>query len=122
MWLVCSCRSQTPCSPVCNGKISLFGLFLAFSSVKFILFLFLLFNFILFYLKFRPLERWERTLSQMNDNCLEKKNGRKQKLKYCLAVMLSPLCYGVSLRVKTEQTVVAEETSRELASSEAFQV
>jgi len=57
---------------------------------------------------------------QLNENCLEKRNGRKQKLKSCLDEMLSLLCYGVSLRAKTDHTVVAEETSRELASSEAF--
>lgn len=53
--------------------------------------------------------------------CLEKKKEKKQKLKYCLAVMLSPWCYRVFLRVKTEQEVVDEEAHRELTLAEIFQ-
>lgn len=45
--LLCSCRSRTLCSPVSNGKIPLFGLFLALSSVKFILFILYFIYFIL---------------------------------------------------------------------------
>lgn len=52
---------------------------------------------------------------------LEKRKEKKQKLKYCLAVMLSPWCYRVFLRVKTEQEVVDEEAHRELTLAETFQ-
>lgn len=86
-----------------------------FSSVE-LFYLFNSFYFILFIYFLIPSEKWEKSVEY-----LEKRKEKKQKLKYCLAVMPSPWCYRVFLRVKTEQEVVDEEAHRKLTLSETFQ-